>query len=100
MGLSISYCDNCSTPLHPPPDWSWLGLALKYLPDLIRAPASAYRDIQEGRHTTAKRKRLLARAAADERLAKLDKKTLGQLASILTRVYEMEERHIASSQKF
>lgn len=76
------------------------GLALKYLPDLVRAPATSYRDYQEGRLIRAKRERLAHRVASDKLLRELTRKDLSQILGVLTKIYEVELGGTTGAQKF
>jgi len=75
-------------------------LTLKYLPDVIKAPAAAYRDYEQGRLHRAERKRLLALMSADETLQPLEAKVLSQLTGVLSKIYELEQHRLASAQNF
>lgn len=76
------------------------GLALKYLPEVIKAPAAAYRDYEQGRLHRAERKRLSTLASADDSLSGLQPKELSQLAAVLSKLYELEQHRITSAQSF
>jgi hypothetical protein len=76
------------------------GLALKYLPEVIKAPAAAYRDYEQGRLNRAERKRLSTLASADDSLSALQPRQLSQLAAVLSKIYESEQHRITSAQNF
>jgi hypothetical protein len=76
------------------------GLALKYLPEVIKAPAAAYRDYEQGRLHRAERKRLLALASTDDALRVLQPRELSQLTAVLLKIYELEQHRLASAQSF
>ena len=76
------------------------GLALKYLPEVIKAPAVAYRDYQQAKLHRAERRRLEARASIDEDLGKLSVTELNQLTRVLTKIYDIEQSKLLSAQQF
>jgi hypothetical protein len=83
-----------------PPGLILTGLALKYLPDLIRAPASAYRDYEQGRLLRAERQRITERAEVDPVLGRLRRKDILGITSVLARLYGLEQHRAASAQRF
>lgn len=76
------------------------GLVLRYLPDIIKAPAAAYRDYEEARYRRAERKHLLQRAEADPLLAKSDAKDVRQIATTVFEAYELERTRLGGPQSF
>lgn len=67
-----------------------LYLLLKYLPDFIKNLASAYRDIEEGKYTRARREKLREQLDGDQELTSLSEVQKEQLVGFLGELYVTE----------
>jgi hypothetical protein len=79
---------------------AFTALVLKFLPDVIKAPAAAYRDFEEARFRRAERKRLAQRAEASSALQHVDSGDLRQILSAMLDAYATEYSRISGAQDF
>ena len=78
-------------------------LALKYLPNIIKASADlarAYRDIEEGRLARVNRQQIRAEIRRDEALQGLGADRIRQLCSVLDGLYTAEHNTIGKAIRF
>jgi hypothetical protein len=77
-----------------------IGFFLKYLPNVIRESAAAYRDYEEARLARQRRRQLREQIRHDKEIEVLDDRRKRQLVELLDILYGLEIRNLPKAQRF
>ena len=77
-----------------------VGLLLKYLPGIIKAGLSAYRDYEEGKLAKARRQQIKEQIKSEENLSELRDRQVNQLCHFMDVMYGMDMRNLPKTYSF